>query len=155
MRDEPGKDTGSQPATGHESPVTGHAFLLEALQYLHTLHGVPGEVRPDHRIAHQLFGASVHHAALGAVNFHVEPRDALDDVGRIVHHEPGVRGVLAAVVQPGDAHHVRAQRLGQRVHLVDLELDELVLHQVLAGALVRPGPGNAHLAGVVADPQRV
>ena len=59
-----------------------------------------------------------------AVNLQVQLGDLLDHVGRIVHREPGIGRMNLVIVLPCHPHHHRAQRLGQHVHLVDLELHQ-------------------------------
>ena len=70
----------------------------------HALHGVAGEMRPDHRVAHELVDAAVHHAAGGAVDVHpVSVTLWMMSVEKFIT-SPALARVHLAVVLPGDAH---------------------------------------------------
>ena len=70
-------------------------------------------------------------------------------------HRPALAEVHLPVVLPGDPHHERAQRLGEHVHAVELELDHLLLDQRSAALPACAGVRHGHLAGVVAHAERV
>ena len=55
----------------------------------------------------------------------------------------------------GDPHDERAQRLGQHVHLRQLELDDMVVDEVARLPPSRPGVPRRHLDRGLAHPQRV
>jgi hypothetical protein len=63
-----------------------------------------------------------------------------------------VRGAVDLV---GEAHHERAERLGQHVHFDELQLDDLLLVERFPAFHARFREGHARFARVVADPERV
>src|SRR5215468_8644735 len=147
------------PLRGNERrvwlPQTENCLAPEPPRGLHALHVVAGEVGPDQRVAHELLHRLVHDAASGAVNLQVELGYLMDDVAREVHGEAGAVRVELLVVLPGDPHHERAQRLGEHVHLVELELNDLLLEQDLAALLRAAGVPHRLVTGLEADTERV
>jgi len=56
---------------------------------------------------------------------------------------------------PGDAQHERAQRLGEHVHLIELELYHLLLEQPPAALCPCARQRQRHAAGIVTDAERI